>query len=544
MSAWAVSFAAYSLISMGTAVAQPISGGSGSSVEWWTAYSSLIVRGVIEDVVVHDPNDKYNRYQTLTVRVLETIKGPHSDRLQFVHNHDFGGVELSKLRAVQQELLFFLEPWERSIRFHRSTGGYAYARFPYVVKIAAVLSPHGVSFAGFSLPPRTADLTQPDTPDQLIDSVKAYLSKLGERRPGRDVTIDLPPEMRGGYVRVAFIFPADANPEHPQAALERPTADFAVLKERFGKSPPGTAKPPYLRSGSGYIGVYALELMAADCDVIVRGVIDDWFFIAASEDPTGPACGVRLRVLETLKGDSRQQVNFYLTDARDLAVFGRKQQELIVFLRDPLHSVSLEAAGYQPPKSASHPVYAFGLETRANLWDDSVIVLDEQEAEALYADLTWHRKPDEILDRLRVVIGRKETTDGFWAPVVFRVSPPASVAAGSSIAGNEFAVVHLSVDQELEADARKWAVSDNPDLRWLGARAMIYFKSDANAALLRGLLNDTATWDRREMLRLLGSPLDHRDQPQHLVRWEAWQVLNGWGYDPPKPDFGAQPTNR
>lgn len=40
----------------------------------------------------------------------------------------------------------------------------------------------------------------------------------------------------------------------------------------------------------------ALELMAADSDAIVRGVIEDWCFVAATEAPTGPSCGAEIRV--------------------------------------------------------------------------------------------------------------------------------------------------------------------------------------------------------------------------------------------------------
>ena len=110
--------------------------------------------------------------------------------------------------------------------------------------------------------------------------------------------------------------------------------------------------------------------------------------------------------------------------------------------------------------------------------------------------------------------------------------------AGSSIAGNGFSVIYLPVDRDLEANARNWAVADNKDLRWLGARAMIYFKSDKNAALLRTLLEDGATWSRGEMLQLIGSH-PQTGEPEFLVRWEAWSVLDGWGYDFPKPSFRA-----
>ena len=94
-----------------------------ASVEWWAAHSPLIIRGVIEDVAVHDPGDANNRYQTVTFHVLEAIKGVSVDRLQFVQNGDFGTFALSELRNNRQELLLFLEPWMTSVHFNRSAGG-------------------------------------------------------------------------------------------------------------------------------------------------------------------------------------------------------------------------------------------------------------------------------------------------------------------------------------------------------------------------------------------------------------------------------------
>ena len=70
---------------------------------------------------------------------------------------------------------------------------------------------------------------------------------------------------------------------------------------------------------------------------------------------------------------------------------------------------------------------------------------------------------------------------------------------------------------------------------WLAARAMIYFKSDKNATILKQLLDDSAAWDRREMLVM--TELAYPFEPRLLVRWEAWHVLAGWGYNPPEVTF-------
>jgi len=521
------------LILAAVALGQPLSG-SGFCVEWMAASSPLVVRGVIDEIESHGSDGGYNSYKTVTVRVLETLKGQHSPRLQFVHNHDFGPVRLSDLKDSRQELLLFLDHWMRTGQFSRSGRGYAYARFPYAVKHAVILKPHDVRVAASgAAPPLTAKLAQLKEPEELLETVTGYLRERGDRPPPRGVTIELPPEMRFGYVRFHLTFPADANPDHPEAKTEKPVADFATLRERFAKPPPSEQKPPYVRKQSGYSGVYALEWMAADCDLIVRGVVEDSFFISAPTDPTGSACGVKLRVLETLKGEAPPLLHVLVTDSRDLEALQRDRQELVVFLRK--ERLVGQAA-------------AFGYQTRANLWDDSVITLKTGEAEALFADLTWHRQPDEILRRLRAIAAAKPAAgpeaapymDGHEVPPVFDVHLPKSIAAGSSLAGNEFSVAYLPVDRELEANAQRWAKSDNPDFRWLAGRALIYFPSDRNAALLRTLLDDPATWSRREMYQLM-QPLYPEDNPEYLVRWEAWHVLAGWGQKVPKPDFGKTP---
>lgn len=508
-----VLFSAVHLACAGTALAQPVSTIS-SSVELLAAQSPLIVRAVLDDIAIHPPRNGIHRYQTLTASVLETIRGKHVERLQFVHSGDFGAHRVLKLIHDKQELLLFLQPWMASQKFIRPAGGYAYARFPFVVEQVAILEADKVQFAHTSIPPLTADLRVLSKPDELVGTIKKYLNKERGPRPVGSVTVELPPPLRGGFFQAHFTFPADAV--DPPAIKEVPVVDFEKFKRRFSIDPPAERTLPYTRNQTGYIGVYALELMAADCDMIVRGVIEDSCFVAASEDPTGPACGARLRVTEMLKGKAAEHVDFLVSDARDLEKLQRDRQEIIVFLRNQL---------------LSGPGAALGSQTRAGLWDDSVIVLNRN-AEALFADLTWHREPKEILKRLRAVT-KREPGD---KPPVLDVHLPASIAAGSSIAGNQYAIVYLPVDRDLEANARKWATADNKDLRWLAARSLIYFKSDENAAILRKLLDDEATWSRREMLRLI-RPLDYKHDPEYLVRWEAWHVLDGWGHDLPQTSF-------
>ncbi len=160
--------------------------------------------------------------------------------------------------------------------------------------------------------------------------------------------------------------------------MKRPILDFETFTERFAKDPPEEKKPSYSRQGSGYIGVYALELMAADCDLIVRGVIEQSCFVSRTDDPTGDSYGVKIRVAETIKGATPRQITCFVSDAGDLEKLQRNEQELILFLRN-----RSQAAAY--PQGA--------LEYRTHgLWDDSVIVLDQNAVEVLFAERweAWH----------------------------------------------------------------------------------------------------------------------------------------------------------
>lgn len=199
--AWAFSFAACVLTSVGAGWAQPVSS-TACSVEWAAADSHLIVRALIDDVSVHalkgglHPDDGRHRYQTVSVRVLETLKGEHSEHLQFVENGDFGTVRLADLHNSQREVLLFLEPWIRSPKFNRSQGGYAYTRFPYVVNRVIVLAPEDVHWAHTSVPVLSSDLTRLSTPKQTVETIESYLKSRKDREPARGVTISLPPDLR------------------------------------------------------------------------------------------------------------------------------------------------------------------------------------------------------------------------------------------------------------------------------------------------------------------------------------------------------------
>ena len=280
----AAAFSAFILACVRVASAQPLSPND-LSVELMVARSERVVRAVIEDVATHDLKDglhRYagiHRYQTLSARVLETLKGEPSERLQFVVDGDFGSILIADLQRDKQEVLLLLEPWVRSTRFQRSTGGYAYTRFPLVVQYVAVLDPENVRWAHTGMPMLSSNLTHVKTSEQLSGAIKTYLKSGADRGLVIEETITLPDEWNRGFLNARFSFPVEAP-------AKESILDFEEFKRRYGRQKPSAEKlSSYDRSGGGYVGVDSLELMAADCDTIVRGVIEDSCFLASTPIP-------------------------------------------------------------------------------------------------------------------------------------------------------------------------------------------------------------------------------------------------------------------
>ncbi len=301
---------------------------------------------MIEDVTVHALPDGLHghagihRYETVSVRVLETLRGPRANRLQFVEDGDWGSHQLAELRRNKQEALLFLEPWSRSSRFRRASGGYAYTRFPYVARNVLILGPSAPQWAFTRVPVLSDLMTRLTSSAQVLETVKNFLKNYDDHLPLRTAMTKLPPELCAGYYMVTFTATlqqraagqAGANRE----SANQPVLDFEKFKDRFAKEAPANKKPPYLRNRGGYIGVQALELMAADCDAVVRGVIDENCFVSRSDDPTGDHYGVKFRVLEAIRGNSAKEITCFVRDAHDLEELRRSKQELVLFLRSNL----------------------------------------------------------------------------------------------------------------------------------------------------------------------------------------------------------------
>lgn len=82
--------------------------------------------------------------------------------------------------------------------------------------------------------------------------------------------------------------------------------------------------------------------------------------------------------------------------------------------------------------------------------------------------------------------------------------------------------LHVPIDARLESQAVRWIESPNGELRVLGAGALLYFRSDANAARLRRLLEDPYAVRHQRVGR------EMRLERVYEVRRAAAMVLEAW----------------
>jgi hypothetical protein len=253
----------------------------------------------------------------------------------------------------------------------------------------------------------------------------------------------------------------------------------------------------------------SIEWMAVDSSVVVRGAI-----VALRIDPDADGNvwhAVTFRVDETLKGPHRPMHRFVVWGnliEKEIPRWKEAGRPLLAFLDESRFMV---ARGQRP--------YArFPLAPRTGHRKGSLIELDAAaETPAYSLDLRPIRRPEEVLRAAKDAIA---TT-----------SAPGTKPCGYSfmLPGMDLRNLTVPVDARLEAWARQWVRSDDKDLRRLGAAALVFFPSDANAEILRGLLDDPGSWNLviQESVRL-------RKERAYWVREEASSVLRAWGHEVPR----------
>jgi hypothetical protein len=163
----------------------------------------------------------------------------------------------------------------------------------------------------------------------------------------------------------------------------------------------------------------------------------------------------------------------------------------------------------------------------------TVIDLSPDKLEAMTAGVELIRDPESVIRLARKAVHRLPRS--IKRIHTFDLHVPREIVAETSWDQYYDTGGHLRlsvpVDQHLEKRAQDAVRSENPHRREEGARALAYFKSDKNMALVRPLLNDPGTtylqpaYDDRAGERVYG------------VRYSAHQTLKSWGIDVEQPVF-------
>lgn len=295
--------------------------------------------------------------------------------------------------------------------------------------------------------------------------------------------------------------------------------------------------------------VDSLEWMAADSKVIVRGAIVDCKREARKGNYVWEA--VTVESLETLKGTHEPKIMFVVRTSvldDDLARWTETRQQLLFFFVDSRRLAEADR------KYAHHKL---GL-SRRGYWKRSCVELaKEAKSNLLTLDLQIPSDPKTILRRTRDAIAASArakpsgTHDLRW---------PGPLVGQSTWAGC-FVDLTVPVDNRLEAQARRWVKTSkaapngeppyykmhpSSDGHWVafdengwktawlreeGAKALVHFKSEANAAILKTLLDDPAchyrTIEEGEWVAIR--------QRVYYVRKAAYTALEKWGVEVAKP---------
>ena len=307
----------------------------------------------------------------------------------------------------------------------------------------------------------------------------------------------------------------------------------------------------------------SLEWMAATSDVIVRASVVGMSDKEPRSDPGGGESQsawitVTLKVHETVKGKHSHQITFVADIFRGsdfLQEWKDSDEELIWFL----DRTKVDA---EQPKYQDYEVYTrHELKLIRSGWGWSVIQLTTRPtlrgvAPPIFTlDLRVLDDPTAILKAVRAAATEVGASKGVREHVV-------SVARGlihlTGRSGDVNRVV-VPVDHRLEKAAREWIQSpdevlkqlvalrpkteddlrfseaemkyEEHHLRWEGVKALRYFKSDENAAILKSLLNDPAFW-HEPIEQDKDSSAEDR---VYFVRQEAYETLQKWGIRVHKP---------
>lgn len=275
----------------------------------------------------------------------------------------------------------------------------------------------------------------------------------------------------------------------------------------------------------------SIEWLTASSDVVVRASVVD----LAYKD-RAPNVGetrsqwqwvrVTLKVRATLKGKAPETIVFVIDQVRGMETLpGWKEsgQPVLWFL------VNIGDRKEEMPRD--FPVQPQGKLRLREHWVKFV----NTSAVALGSPKTGKRVPhpvfsmdfqvldgeDKILDAVKAEVARQQK----GASRAIRIPMPREVAARSGRSG-DVNVLYVPVNDRLEQLAHTWVRLKEDWVRQAGVQALGQFKSEAHAAILKGMLDDTA-WS-----------VEHKDDLKervYYIRETAYKTLQGWEVTVAKP---------
>ena len=294
----------------------------------------------------------------------------------------------------------------------------------------------------------------------------------------------------------------------------RPAAIAVAFASLICMAPPACGQPLFGRLAS-------VEWMAADSSLIVRGTIEA--LSTEKERDRGLWHTVTFRVAETLKGEHRPTIQFMMqsndvpSEWEAIKQWKSRRPELLVFLHESKCLVARDSPRYARCEVAP----------RTGRRDGSVLVVDSENATSVFTlAQDALSQPEEIIRATKAAVAVRQERASLCSHSLMlphdlvRETPWAQTGGGVKLS--------VPIDARLEAQARQWIKSTAGPRRVTGAEALIYFRSDANAAALKSLLNDPYT---REVER-------HQDrvvkrERVYQVRAAALAVLEAWGFEVP-----------
>lgn len=264
----------------------------------------------------------------------------------------------------------------------------------------------------------------------------------------------------------------------------------------------------------------SIEWMAADSSLIVRGTIE---VLSTEKEPEGGLWHtMRFRVQETLKGEHQPSVQFVMqsNDVRSevelIDGWKARNEPLLIFLHE---SKCLVAHGNR--------MYArYDFAPRTGFRDRSLIVLKSENENPVLTMAQQVLSQEDIVEATKAAItfpgdGAKLCSHSFLLPHDL-VRDTRWVKTGGGVN------LSVPIDSRLEAQARRWIKSKDGSLRVKGAEAFIYFRSEANAAALKTLLDDAYSIEvERHQDHVVNRERVYR------VREAAFTVLEAWGFEVP-----------